>query len=207
MNKHMGEAMSDNILNHNMELLKAAMPYADPSAQSVLCLLVGFFEFMDCFLSFSSDSMTACHYEGGKADLEAMMNSIRPICNKKEREIVDRILGIFNAKRMFEMYNTYMSAMKAMQEFNEFSGETSANDTGTEGNAGSGFSGKAFSPDAGEPEACGFGTSDSANTGLGTDNNMMDMLKDMIPPEQMETFKNLSMLFQSMSYDDNKKTE
>lgn len=203
----MGEAMSDSILNHNMELLKAAMPYVDSSAQSMLCLLIGFFEFMDCFLSFRSGSMTACQCEDRKVDLEAMMNSIRPICNKKEREIVDRILSIFNAKRMFEMYNTYMSAMKAMQEFSEFSGETSADDIGSGENDGSGFSGQAFSSDAGESEGCGSGTSDSANPGLGIDNNMMDMLKEMIPPEQMETFKNLSMLFQAMSYDDNKKTE
>lgn len=207
--------MGENILNHNMELLKAAMPYVDSSAQSFICLLLGFYEFMDCLYCFNSGSMSACNYEGRKVDLEAMLNSIRPKCNKKEQEIVDRILSIFNAKRMFDMYNTYMAAMKAMQEFSEFTHEASGDG---EGYASEGSSCHDFSSDSREPEGrstdasdngpqtCGPEAFDSENPVDGTD-NMMEMLKDMIPPEQMETFKNLSMLFQSMSYDDNKKTE
>ena len=38
-------------------------------------------------------------------------------------------------------------------------------------------------------------------------NQMFDMLKAMIPPEQMSTFENFSMLFNTMSYDNNSKSD
>jgi hypothetical protein len=48
-----------------------------------------------------------------------------------------------------------------------------------------------------------FNTSSSL-TSDGGSNNMMDMLKAMIPSEQKSAFENLSMLFNNMSYDNNK---
>ncbi len=42
------------------------------------------------------------------------------------------------------------------------------------------------------------------NNGGFMNNKMFDMLKSMVPPEQMSTFENLSMLFNNMSYDNNK---
>lgn len=192
--------MEDKTFLHNMELIRAAMPYADTSAQSTMELLLKLYEFMHSYRGFVSGSMAACGFAGRKVDLEAMMNSLRPICNKREREIVDRILSIFNAKRMYEMYNTYMSAMKAMQEFNEFNPETSEGDTAD--NVTGTFSGFDFSSIFGNKAEEGM-----QEPGHSTDDNMTEMLKGMIPPEQLETFKNLSMLFQAMSYDNNKKSE
>lgn len=43
------------------------------------------------------------------------------------------------------------------------------------------------------------------NTSGPMNNKMFDMLKAMVPPEQMSTFENLSMLLNSMSYDNNSK--
>lgn len=52
-------------------------------------------------------------------------------------------------------------------------------------------------------------TSDSThNDGNSEDNgNMLNMLKTMIPPDQMNTFENLRMLFNTMSYDDSRKAD
>jgi hypothetical protein len=36
---------------------------------------------------------------------------------------------------------------------------------------------------------------------------MFDMLKAMVPPEQMSTFENLSMLLNTMSYDNTNKPD
>lgn len=47
----------------------------------------------------------------------------------------------------------------------------------------------------------------STNATGGTNNMMFEMLKTMVPPEQKSTFENLSMLFNSMSYDNNSKSD
>lgn len=46
------------------------------------------------------------------------------------------------------------------------------------------------------------------STPSGASNNMMfEMLKNMVPPEQLSTIENLSMLFNTMSYDNNSKSD
>jgi len=44
----------------------------------------------------------------------------------------------------------------------------------------------------------------SSSEGSDSKNNMLNMLKAMIPPEQLSTFENLSMLLNTMSYDNSK---
>lgn len=48
---------------------------------------------------------------------------------------------------------------------------------------------------------------DTGNTGKGNNDMMFEMLKTMIPPDKVSTFENLSMLLNTMSYDNNSKPE
>ncbi len=48
-------------------------------------------------------------------------------------------------------------------------------------------------------------TKSNNNTAFKMDSGMFEMFKGMVPPEQMSTFENLRMLFNTMSYDNNKK--
>lgn len=88
---------------------------------------------------------------------------------------------------------------------NNFSGNTDS----TSGNGFGNIFGNNQSSDTGnasehsEDSGANQGTQ-SENTGS---NNMFDLLKGMIPPEQMSTFENLSMLFKTMSYDNNSKPD
>lgn len=209
--------MADSDFLHTAAMLKAALPYVDAGTQSTMDLLLKFYEFMHLLRGYRSGAMSACGFENKKIDLEAMLNSIRPLSNEKEREMIDKLLSIFTAKRMFEMYNTYMSAMKAMQEFNDFSQDSSEKDTAD--NVAKNFSGFDFSsifgnsaPGSYDSQTADKDTPDDGHiTGPDTDkvtnDGMLDMMKSMIPPEQMDTFENLRMLFQSMSYDDNNKSD
>jgi hypothetical protein len=47
----------------------------------------------------------------------------------------------------------------------------------------------------------------SQDKGSEGNSGMLDMLKNMIPPDQMSTFENLRMLFNTMSYDDSSKSD
>lgn len=234
--------MADDDLLYTTEILKAALPYVDVRTKTTMDLLVKFYELMACIRSMRSNSLATCGYEEQKKpDMEAMLNKIRPLCRDRERTIIDRILGFFNAKRMYEMYNSYMSVMNTMQEFggspfgsggeaadnimNNFSGfdfssifgKGSDNSSDVAGDTGSDISSAVHEEsdkqmdhkDQENQEVRHGNSSDSEPEGQGKGNNnqMFDMLKNMVPPEQMSTFENLRMLFNTMSYDDSSKPD
>ena len=194
--------MAESDFLHTAELLKAALPYVDTRTQSTMDLLLKLYEFMACYRNIRTGKMAACGFDNHKVDMEAMITNIQPLCSEKERSFIDKILNIFNAKRMFEMYNTYMSAMKAMQEFGGFGSEASEGETAD--NVTNNFSGFDFSSIFGNNTES---KSDTSEAEPGVDNNMFNMLKSMIPPEQMSNFENLRMLFQTMSYDGSSKPD
>ncbi len=238
--------MADQDLSHTADIIKAAIPYVDGPLKGMAELFAKLLELMGRpktqgkgirLLSFGA--------EGTNLDVEGLLKGIRPVCNAKEQEIVDRILNIFNMKRMFEMYNNMMSAMKTMQEFGGFNFGDSGSDNDTENVTGN-FTSSNFesifqsfsntnnsdnsdsSKDSSDSSSQSFGSfgtnpgsadqgasshTDSASSssnpfGNGLKNNpMFDMLKSMVPPEQMSTFENFSMLLNTMSYDNNSKQD
>lgn len=208
--------MADNDFIHTAQVLKAAVPYLNWRSKTTIALVSSLMEFMGHLRNFTHHNLAACGFEEQKEfNLEALLTGIRPVCNPNERAFVDKILGIFNAKRMYETYSTYMAAMQAMNAFNSDSdndyndnneymeNDETKNDTAYTDD--SVYSGEAtdYSDDINHKQDA---SSDDTESNTSNSNNMFDMLKGMIPPEQMSTFENLSMLFNMMSYDDNNKS-
>lgn len=196
---------------HTAEILHAAMPYVDYRTQTFMDFYTKFLEFMGSYNNFTHNTnVAACGFEDDHIDFEGLLAGIRPVCNVKERELVDNILNIFNAKRVFETYNTYMSAMKSMQgQEDTFYSDTSYD---TEYASGSVHGAEAKSNQGGSSNP-GNNSNQSGNQSAnqssnqqnnGFNPNMLNMLKAFVPPEQASTFENLSMLFNTMSYDSNK---
>lgn len=230
--------MADQDILHTTELIKASLPYLDSNLKTMAEIFVKTFDLMGSLKSMKSpDKLAACGFTVGKIDLEGLLAGIRPVCNKKEGEVIDRILSFFNMKKMFEMYNSVMETMKTMQEFGGFPfGDSSGEDVNdsVSGNFSTSnfesifksFQNGNFSGfnqdnndqdnDKSEHESDTADTasdpsneqSNSSNTNPGKPNNMMfEMLKTMVPPEQISTFENLSMLLNTMSYDSNSKPD
>ncbi|MDF2905787.1 MAG: hypothetical protein K0R34_1108 [Herbinix sp.] len=203
---------------HTAEILKAALPYFDSMSRIRMEFYTKVLDLMGSLNTLSGrNSMVACGYENTSIDFEGLLNGIRPLCEGKERDIIDRILNIFNMKRMFEMYNNLMSTMKTMQEFGGFSftDEDSKDDTDTvTGNfmgsmfesifRGGGSENTRSEDTASEDDQDHTHRSESSST---NDNPMFEMLKTMMPPEQQSTFENLRMLLNTMSYDNNSKSD
>jgi hypothetical protein len=216
----MGEAMASQNYEHTAELMKASLPYFDDRTRSKVELVSKIFDLMGSINIIGRESMAACGYGSVSIDVEGLLNGIRPICDHREREMVDQILNIFNAKRMFEMYNNFMNMMKTMQDIGGFSfgEEESKYDTDPDTVTGNfsdlnfdsifrNFSQETGHRDEEEPqEAKNEHTSESNNSGI-PNQAMFDMLKTMVPPEQQSTFDNLRMLFSTMSYDNNSKPD
>lgn len=244
--------MADNDYLHIAQIMEATMPHVDIKTKLTIDLMSKLFAFMGSYRNFNkADNLAVCGFENQKMELEGLLTAVRPLCTGKERALVDQILSMFNAKRMFETYKTYMEAMKAMQGFegSPFGDFSSQNNSESSSDNASGFDFSSFfnafnnnsgsdsdnNPDGSDPafgSDSGHGTdsfSDSVSdnddsftsdsteskdasskettgTDKGSDNknNMMNMLKAMVPPEQLSTFENLSILFNTMSYDNNK---
>ena len=223
--------MADQDILHTAEIIKAALPYIDSHNKIMVEFIMKVIELIGYIKTLKNSlSLAACGYEAGKIDLEGMLNNIRPVCNKKERDIIDKILNIFNMKRAMEMYNNMMEVMDAMKTT-----EDNFNDTSTD------FDKHDFdynNPDILAEEAYDYNNPDyeesanfeekfsndnynnlnnnaydsskpqnsSGSSGIIND-KMLDMLKSLVPPEQRATFDNLSMLLTTMSYDNNSKAD
>lgn len=228
--------MAEDGLLHTTELIKTALPYVDVRSKLLLDLLVKLYELLACLRNFRTKDIAACGFENAteKVDTETLLKKIRPCCNQKERAFVDKILNIFQAKRMFEMYNTYMEAMKVMEGFE---GSSDNNKDENDLSFVNNFSDFDFSSIVGafnnntkedksmedvnpseqvdplyednpsEKSDPPYEDNPQENKSSSSTNSIIEALKAMIPPEQMETFENLRMLFDSPSYDDNKKSE
>ena len=121
--------MADSGLLHTAELLKTALPFIDARSRLTLDLLLKLFELIACLNNFRTNNIAACNYdENEEADMESLLNKIRPKCNEKEAVFVDKMLSIFQAKKVFEMYNSYMEVMNTMQGFEGFSKEAANSD-------------------------------------------------------------------------------
>lgn len=225
--------MADQDMLHTAQLVKAALPFIDTRSKVMAELFVKVFELMGSMRTIrDSSNLAACGFEAGKIDVEGLLNGIRPICNLREIEIVDRILNFFKMKKMFEMYNNMMETMKTMQEFGGFNFQDAGTGADTDhvtGNfGGTGFesifqslknsafggteneSNPSTSEEPGKTnesaEETSEHTSSAANPG-GSNDKMMELLKTMIPQDKISTFENLSMLLNTMSYDSNSKPE
>lgn len=115
--------MAEDGLLHTTEMLKTALPYVNARTRLTLDLLLKLFELMVSMYNFRTNDITACGFdENEEADMETLLNKIRPKCNKQEGSFVDQLLSVFKAKKMFEMYNSYMDVMNTMQGFEGFGG-------------------------------------------------------------------------------------
>lgn len=247
--------MADQDILHTTEIMKAALPYIDTGNRGIAELLVKAFDLMGSLKSLkSSENLAACGYTAGKLDIEGLLNGIKPVCSNREKEMIDRILGYFNMKRMFEMYNNIMETMKNMQDFGGFPFGDSDNADDTDnvtGNFGSSNFQSIFEmfknvnstdTSADSEPSTNHDSEDSYKGDNSKDDNskddifkedsendsdhkgkeeakqsnssgskpndmMFEMLKTMLPPEQVTTFENLSMLLSTMSYDNNSKPD
>lgn len=193
--------MADQDLIHTSEIIKAAVPYFDSKTKGLADLFAKLLDFMGSFKQAGkSGNVAATGFQASNIDIEGLLKGIRPICNTKEREFVDRILNIFNIKRMFEMYNNLMSTMKTMQEFGGFNFSDSGTDTDnvtgnfTSANFESIFKNAGFNPFSGNSNSSAANDSNEASNNLGgTDNSFRGDSSDTdSSPKAADFFKSES---------------
>lgn len=180
--------------NH-IQMLKILMPYFEPSMQKQLVVYIKYLELryaLSCLDSRSHELYGCAGRHGsspgqaepfGKEDfnIEKICTELIPYCTNDEKQKIEQISGLF---RSIEMYKELSQTMEIMKDFmpdmpadflSNFM-QNSAPDTGPSGTSES----QAASRDDASSAPGISGGSATQNRG----NDMMDMLMNMLSPEQ-----------------------
>lgn len=96
--------------NRQIDMLRTAMPYASPSFRKPLQIYIQARELTDYIRNGNeSADVEACGI-GNVGDVEGLMESLRQFCNVEEREMIDTVLNIVRAQKMYQCYRGYMAA-------------------------------------------------------------------------------------------------
>lgn len=99
--------------NRQIDMLRTALPYAAPSFRKPLQVYIQAQELSDYIRNGNeSADVEACGI-GNAGDVEGLMENIRQFCNAEEREMIDTVLNIVRAQKMYQCYRGYVAANSA----------------------------------------------------------------------------------------------
>lgn len=110
------------ITNHNMKLIKAALPYIQVSEQRFLSIYLKFSEFINTIDYFSQNnaSVTACEQDtDSQGNLLEMVNALKNVCDDTERETLDMILNFLQAMQIYKTYSEFYKTSGEFQQENQ----------------------------------------------------------------------------------------
>lgn len=91
---------------HQLEIIKAAIPYINASEQKLISVYVKASELMDTITIFQKPeaSVGICSLGDKEGSLLDMLTDIKAVCTNTEKETVNMLINFLNA---FQLYNTY----------------------------------------------------------------------------------------------------
>ena len=90
-----------------LDMLRAAMPYTNPTLRKPLQVYIQTAELSDYIRSDDSVSeVNACGLDH-VGDVEGMMEQIREFCNPRERDMLDMVLHFVRAQKIYQCYRNY----------------------------------------------------------------------------------------------------
>ncbi len=93
-----------------IQMLKAFVPFAEPSQQKSLALCIRMLEFMKT-MDFYNNMTTPCPLSRNSKDKKDILNEIKKFCPKKDMEIFEMMSNMDNISEYVKMYEA-MSAPK-----------------------------------------------------------------------------------------------
>lgn len=96
--------------NRQVDMLKAALPYAAPVYRKPMQVYIQAKE-LAAYIRDERESsdVEACGF-GNVGNIEGLMDELRSFCTKEEREMLDTALNFMKAQRMFKSYRGYVAA-------------------------------------------------------------------------------------------------
>lgn len=94
---------------HILEILHAAMPYIDSRRQGTIETLAKATDFIHSARNSHQPTaeLSAASIQSRPTDVECMLNSIRTVGSFSERDLIDKMLNYFKAKKLYQTYSLF----------------------------------------------------------------------------------------------------
>lgn len=212
---------------HTLDVVKAAMPHVHPRAQGGMKVLLKTSDLMSTIENGGQDEeISAMDLEAWKPEPEELLLSIKEVAYPQESDMLDVILNMFKARKLYSAYQAYSEEILEAQglggnnnryrnnnPFNMFNAFNPFNMFGM--NPGMGPRGnpnrnQANNRNAGREkvtstDANTANTANATSTGNATGNqnggqmpNFFNFLMSQMSPEQKQTFDMLNMMMNNM---------
>lgn len=160
---------------HNLDLMRAALPYMKPQVQKSIEIISKADELMAAIDSPEpEEGLSAASLGNAAFDLEAMLSQIRSIGTPKEQEQIDTLLNFMKMQKLLQGYRTFLNAkQKSEHASGNFSGASAKSQGGNHAPEGSNL----------------FGSSNDT---------LMEFLMSQLSPDQKSSFDSMNMMFQAM---------
>ncbi len=209
---------------HTLDIVKAAMPHVHPRAQGGMKVLLKTSDLMSTIENGGQDEeISAMDLEAWKPEPEELLLSIKEVAYPQESDMLDVILNMFKARKLYSAYQAYSEEILEAQglggnnnryrnnnPFNMFNAFNPFNMFGM--NPGMGPRGnpnrnQANNRNAGREKVTSTdaNTANATSTGNATGNqnggqmpNFFNFLMSQMSPEQKQTFDMLNMMMNNM---------
>ncbi|MFW5645858.1 MAG: hypothetical protein ACOCMX_01040 [Acetivibrio ethanolgignens] len=94
---------------HNIEMIKAALPYMNSRAQKSFEILVKTDELRNTIQNLDSKDLSACDVKPNSIDMETFLLQMRSLSNKRESEMIDSMLHFIKMQKLLTAYRSFMN--------------------------------------------------------------------------------------------------
>lgn len=94
---------------HNIEMIKAALPYMNSRAQKSFEILIKTDELRNTMQNLDSKELSACDVKPNSIDMETFLLQIRSLSNKRESEMIDNMLHFIKMQKLLTTYRSFMN--------------------------------------------------------------------------------------------------
>ena len=96
------------INSKNVEILKRAFPHLDNSRQRPISIILKIAELNDSIEQFTHPvQIESCDNSNSHVNTEELLRSIKPLCSKKEQDVIDFALNFNKTKEIYNAYKTF----------------------------------------------------------------------------------------------------
>lgn len=166
--------------NH-IQMLKVILPYMDSQTQKSMAVYIKFLELNYTIEYFKRHpySVCGCMERDSSPDFQKMCSELLPYCTESERKQIEQIRGFFQSMEMYKEMSKTMDMMKDimpdMASFMDNFSENGASPSFFEENDAPGTRNDGCPSSEDSPGPGGF--------------NMMNMLMNMLTPEQKQMYE------------------
>ena len=96
------------INNKTIEILKRAFPHLDNTRQRPINIILKIAELNDSIEQFTHPvHIESCENSNSHVNTEELLRSIKPLCSKKEQDVIDFALNFNKTKEVYNAYKAF----------------------------------------------------------------------------------------------------